>query len=40
MVSKSGFGCHAYEVFILEFYHANDITICCPSVSGLNEMLK
>ena len=36
----SGFGCHIKGVYMGALSYADDITIMCPSIGGLNEMLK
>ena len=36
----SGFGCHIKGVDMGALSYADDITIMCPSIGGLNEMLK
>ena len=36
----SGFGCHIKGVYMAALSYADDITIMCPSIGGLNEMLK
>ena len=36
----SGFGCHFKSVYMGALSYADDITIMCPSIGGLNEMLK
>lgn len=39
-LSKSGYGCHIKNVYMGALAYADDITLICPSISGLNEMLK
>ena len=36
----SGFGCHIKGVYMGALSYADDIPIMCPSIGGLNEMLK
>ena len=36
----SGFGCHIKGVYMGALSYADDITIMCPSIRGLNKMLK
>ena len=36
----SGFGCQINGVYIGALSYADDITIMCPSIGGLNELLK
>ena len=36
----SGFGCHIEGVYMGALSYADDITIMCPSIGGLNKMLK
>ena len=36
----SGFGCHIKGVHMGALSYADDTTIMCPSIGGLNEMLK
>ena len=36
----SGFGCHIKGVYMGALSYADDITIMCTSIGGLNEMLK
>ena len=36
----SGFGCHIKGVYMGALSYADDITIMCPSIGGLNKMLK
>ena len=36
----SGFGGHIKGVYMGALSYADDITIMCPSIGGLNEMLK
>ena len=36
----SGFGCHIKGVYMGALSYADDITIMCPIIGGLNEMLK
>ena len=36
----SGFGCRIKGVYMGALSYADDITIMCPSIGGLNEMLK
>ena len=37
---RSGYGCHIKGVYMGALSYADDITIMCPSIGGLNEMLK
>ena len=39
-LSNSGHGCHIAGVYAGALSYADDITLLCPSVWGLNEMLK
>ena len=39
-LSNSGYGCHIAGVYAGALSYADDITLLCPSVWGLNEMLK
>ena len=39
-LSNYGYGCHIAGVHAGELSYADDITLLCPSVCGLNEMLK
>ena len=39
-LSNSGYGCHIAGVYTRALSYADDITLLCPSVWGLNEMLK
>ena len=39
-LSNSGYGCHIAGVYAGTLSYADDITILCPSVWWLNEMLK
>ena len=36
----SGFGCQLKGVYMGALSYADNITIMCPSIGGLNEMLK
>ena len=36
----SGYGCHLDGVYAGALSYADDITISCPSIVGLNKMLK
>ena len=38
--SNSGYGCHIAGVYTGALSYVDDITLLCPSVWGLNEMLK
>ena len=37
---RPGYGCHIKGVYMGALSYADDITIMCPSIGGLNEMLK
>ena len=37
---NSGYGCHIKDIYMGVLSYADDITILCPSMEGLNEMLK
>ena len=37
---RSGYGCHIKGVYMGTLSYADDITIMCPSIGGLNEMLQ
>ena len=37
---RSGFGCHIKGVYMGALSYADDITIMCPSIGGLYEILK
>ena len=39
-LNQSGVGCHIYGNFMGVLLYADDITLICPSIWGLNEMLK
>ena len=39
-LGNSGYGCHIAGVYAGALSYADDITLLCPSVWGLNEMLK
>ena len=39
-LSNSGYGCHITGVYPGALLYADDITLLCPSVWGLNETLK
>ena len=39
-LSNSGYGCHIEGVYAGALTYADDITLLCPSVWGLNETLK
>ena len=39
-LSNSGYGCHIAGVYAGALSYADDITLLCPSVWGLNKMLK
>ena len=39
-LSNSGYGCHFAGMYAGAISYADDITLLCPSVWGLNEMLK
>ena len=39
-LSNSGYGCHIAGVYAGALSYADDITLLCPSVWGLNEMIK
>ena len=39
-LSMSGYECHIAVVYAGAFSYADDIPLLCPSVWGLNEMLK
>ena len=36
----SGIGCHITGAYMGALSYADDITIMCPSIGGLNKMLK
>ena len=40
ILCTSGYGCHIGGVYYVVFSYANNITISCPCIDGLNEMLK
>ena len=37
-LSNSGYGCHIHVVYAGALSYADDITLLCPSIWGLNEM--
>lgn len=39
-LQESGYGCHINGIYTGALSYADDITISCPSITGLNEMLK
>ena len=39
-LSNSGYRCHIAGIYAGALSYADDITLLCPSVWGLNEMLK
>ena len=39
-LSKSGYECHLDGLYTGPLSCADDITTCCPSIVGLNKMLK
>ena len=39
-LKKSQIGCHMNNVYMGALSYADDITIICPSIRGLNNMLK
>ncbi len=39
-LSKSGYGCHIKGIYMGVLSYADDITLLCPSIGGLNEMIK
>ena len=40
ILSKSGYGCHIHTVYSRVSSYADDITIICPSIGGVNEICK
>ena len=39
LLGTSGLGCHMGSAFIGALSYADDITLLCPSIRGLNEMI-
>ena len=39
-LKKSQIGCHMNNVYMGALSYADDITLICPSIRGLNKMLK
>ena len=40
MLKEQGIGCHINGVFMGALSYADDITLICPSLRGLNEMIQ
>ena len=40
MLKESGYGCHINDIFIGALSYADDITLLCPSLGGLNKMIE
>ena len=39
MLRTTGIGCHLGSAYVGALFYADDITLLCPSVRGLNEMI-
>ena len=39
-LKRSGIGCHINGIYMGVLSYADDITLSCPSIWGLNDMLK
>ena len=39
-LKNSGIGCHIGHIFVGAFGYADDLILLCPSVVGLNKMIK
>ena len=39
-LKNSGLGCHINGTYMGALFHADDITLSCPSVYGLNKMMN
>ena len=39
ILRTSGIGCHVGSAYIGALSYADDITLLCPSIRGLNEMI-